>query len=169
MMGAQERKAFAASIKPQVKNESDKFSWRLYKRALKNGREKVYLMAWESIHGYRKPDIEILKSGFVPASILAIGFKDGQWFHGASLRQVCTPGDPNHDWAYAPGHYVAEWIDVTDWFWREYARVGRCLLWAYVHDWMQINKNSRKCASCGKVERRSIKTVKEIKRKEVWI
>ena len=167
-MNAKERKAFAESIKPSVKNESDKFSWRLYKRALKNGRESVYLMAWNSIYGYKKPDIEILKSGFVPASILAVGFKDDQWFHGATLRQICTPGGPNHDWAYTPGHHVEEWIDVTDWFWSEYSRIGRCLLWSGVHEWVQINRNSRKCAACGKHESRSIETVKKIQRQEVW-
>lgn len=168
-MSPAERKAFAETIKPAVKGQSDRFSWRLYQRALKRGRESVYFMAWSSINGYVLPDAEQLKSGFVPAHRLAIGvMSGGQWFHGCTVRQISTPGSPRHDWAYGPGHHTAEWVDVTDWFWSSYAMTGRCLFWKNEHDWLQINRNARKCKHCGEHQRRTVVTIKKIERREAW-
>lgn len=165
---AQERKEFAKTIKPSVKGQSDKFSWRLYQRALKRGRERVYLMAWSFIDGYRAPSLDDLEAGNTPAYQIAIGVKNDDWFNGNTLRNICTPGTAKHDWAYSPAHHVAEWIDITDWFWSNYLRIGRCLFWKYEHSWLQINRNARKCEYCGKQERRSIKKVQTIKRQEIW-
>lgn len=168
-MNTAERKAFAETIRPAVKGVSDKFSWRMYQRALKRGRERVYLMAWNSISGYVPPDIERLTNNFVPAHLLALGvMEDDRWFHGATLRQISTRGAPTHDWAYGPGHHTAEWIDVTDWFWSNYSRLGRCLFWKFEHEWVVINRNSRKCAHCGKHQHRTVRTIKTIERREVW-
>src|SRR5690606_17189849 len=125
MMTPPERKAFAATIRPAVRGKSDKFSWRLHQRSLKNGRERVYLMAWTFLDGYRPASLGDLIGGHVHAYQIALGFLDREWFHGNTLRNVCTPGTPTHDWAYGPGHHVAEWIEITDWFWDNYLRVGR--------------------------------------------
>lgn len=168
MMTTAERKAFAAAICPAVRGKSDKFSWRLYQRALKNGRERVYLMAWTFLDGYRPASLDDLVGGYVPAYQIALGFLDREWFHGNTLRNICTPGTPTHDWAYGPGHHVAEWIEITDWFWDNYLRVGRCLFWRHEHSWLQINRNARKCEYCGKHERRSVETIKKLERREVW-
>ena len=168
-MNTAERKAFAETIRPTVKGKSDKFSWRLYQRALKRGRERVYLMAWDSVNGYRPPSFEVLKGEHVPAIQIALGQHDAAgWFHGNCLRSICTPGSAKHDWAYGPGHHVSEWIEITDWFWSNYLRVGRCLFWKYEHHWIEINRNARKCEYCGKHERRQVVTRRKIERKEVW-
>lgn len=169
-MSASERREFAEAIRPSVKGKSDKFSWRLYQRALKKGREKVYLMAWNNISGAQTPDIDGMRSGFVSANVLAFGWiEDGaNWFHGSTVRQVCTTGAPRHDWAYGPCHRVGEWVEVTDWFWTEYQRIGRCLFYKYEHKFVEINRNSRKCEYCGKHERRKVETIKKVERKEVW-
>jgi len=63
---------------------------------------------------------------------------------------------------------VDEWIEITDWFWENYLRVGRCLFWKYEHNWIAINRNARKCAHCGEHQRRSIRTKRVIERKEIW-
>ena len=170
---AQERKEFAFSFKPKEKGKSDKYSWRMYQRALKNGRQSVYLMAWNSINGYSKPDISMLKDGFVSANMLAVGnfdfCGDGRdWFHGATVRQICTEGAARHDWAFGPGHHTNEWVDVTDWFWSSYEKVGMCLFFKHQHIWVSINRNAKKCDYCGKHIRREIKKVQTIKRVEVW-
>lgn len=167
-MNAQERKAFAETIRPAVNGQSEKFSWRLYQRALKKGREQVYLMAWNVIDGYRAPSLGDLEAGNTPAYQIAIGVKADGWFHGNNIRNICTPGSARHDWAYSPAHHVDEWIEITDWFWENYLRVGRCLFWKYEHNWIAINRNARKCAHCGEHQRRSIRTKRVIERKEIW-
>ncbi len=167
-MSPTERKAFAETIRPAVKGQSDKFSWRLHRRAIKNGRERVYLMAWNFLDGYRPAILDDLKADYVPARQIAIGSIDREFFHGNTLHNICTPGTPAHDWAFGPGHHVGEWIDITDWFWESYLRTGRCRFWKYEHNWQTINRNSRKCAHCGKHARRSIVTIKKIERREVW-
>lgn len=169
-MSPAERKAFAATIKPAVRGQSDKYSWRMYQRALKNGRERVYLMAWNSIYGYRPPAVEVLKTGFILANSVAIGEmdQDGDGFAGKTIQEICQYRSATFDWSFGAGHHVSEWIDITDWFWREYQRRGRCLFFKGVHDWAQINRNSRKCKHCGLLQRRTIKTIKTIERKEVW-
>lgn len=164
-----DRKAFAESIRPAVRGQSDKYSWRLYQRALKNGRESVFLMAWNSIYGLIDPDPEQLKADWVSAMGLAIGRRSkDNWFHGNTLGSICRPGGPRHDWAYGANFGVKDWIDITDWFWATYQRDGMCRFFRNEHKWSQINRNSRKCAYCGKHERRTIVTRKSIKRIEEW-
>lgn len=171
-MTPQERKAFAEQFKPAVKGKSDKFSWRLYQRMLKNGRERVYIMAWDQCYGKPfEPSLEELKSGSnSQAGLLMIGIatQDG-WFHGSKLRTVCSAGQTTMNFAYGPGFNTKNWLDVTDWFWDAYLARGRCIIHSdFVHTWLTINKNSRKCAHCGKHVRRSVVTRKSIERIEVW-
>lgn len=169
-----ERKAFAATIRPVVNGQSDKFSWQLYKRVLKRGRERVYISAWDNLFGQPfLPDFAALKSGDSKQRVkLMIGDPicvDG-WFHGRKLNEITRERTrPDESYAYSPAFNTGEWIEVTDWFWAEYLRVGRCIIhgnWA--HNWQAINRNSRKCAYCGTIQRRTIKTIKTIERKEVW-
>lgn len=167
-MSTEKNDEFAESIRPAVKGKSDKYSWRLYQRTKKNGRERVYLMAWNGLIGYQAPDPSCLEQGFVPASKIALGQVQDGFFHGGRLQTICTPGESLMDWAYSPAHHVAEWIDITDWFWSNYLRHGRCLFFIGVHRWTAMNRNTRKCEHCGKHERRSVVTRREIKRVEVW-
>lgn len=164
-----DRKAFAESIRPAVKGRSDKYSWRLYQRAKKNGRESVFLMAWNPLSGRINPDPEKLKAGWVSAIGVAIGRRtEGGWFHGNSLSMICRDGARRMDWAFGPNHAVEDWIDITDWFWTNYQRHGRCRFFRGVHEWIQINRNARKCTYCGKHERRIVVTRKVIERVDVW-
>lgn len=57
-----EAKEFAKKFKPKVRGKSDKYSWHLYKRIQKRGRERVYLMAHSLIQGIHEPDINDLKN-----------------------------------------------------------------------------------------------------------
>lgn len=45
---------------------------------------------------------------------------------------------------------------------------GRCLFWKNEHDWLQINRNARKCKHCGEHQRRTVVTIKKIERREAW-
>lgn len=162
------KKGFASQFKPAKKHHSDKFSWRFYQRILKNGREKVYLMAWSPIDGIRELPEKPPKD-FISASSLAVGrIGDMGFFHGATLGTICTPNAPLHDWAYHRGFNTEKWIDVTEWFWRNYKRKGRCLFYRSTHSWVEINRNSRKCAYCETLQVRKVITEKRIERYETW-
>lgn len=162
-------KSFAETIKPSQKGVSGKYSWRLYRRALKNGRERVYLMAWNAMYGYQKPDIEKLKADAMQSDMIAFGrLSDDGWFSGKRLSEVCRDGAPTSDWAYPPAYHTSEWIDITDWFWSEYITKGRCRFIYRTHTFQKINRNSRKCTHCGTHQHRTIVTEKTIRRNEVW-
>lgn len=165
---AQERKALANRFKPAIKGKSDKFSWRFHKRMLKYGRESVYLMAWNFLDGKKEISLDDLK-GFVSAARIAVGCKEGgDWFCGDTLSGICKEGGSTNGWAFGPMHNVAEWIDITDWFWTNYERHGRCMFFKYLHSWISINRNSRKCEWCGTHERREVETIKRIERRDKW-
>lgn len=173
-MNAAERKAFAESIRPAVKGESDKFSWRLYQRALKRGRERVYISAWDNLFGEPfTPDLAALKVGDKRqrAKIMfgnAIQ-KDG-WFHGASIQSITRKGNRvDESFAYSPAFETRNWLDITDWFWDAYLARGRCIFHGdWSHSWLQINRNARKCEYCGVHQHRTVVTEKVIKRRDVW-
>lgn len=165
-----DHKDFAESIRPAVKNVSDKYSWLLYRRVLREGREAVYLMAVQTLDGWVAPDIEGLRDGrFMPRGIALGRMTSDRTFIGNRLSAICTPtpGQPRN-WAFTRGWRTDEWTDITDWFWMTYQREGRCRFFRYAHEWIQINRNSRKCAYCGKHERREIVTRKTIEREAVW-
>lgn len=174
MSSAAERKAFAETIKPAVKGQSDKFSWRLYQRALKRGRERVYISAWNNILGIPfDPALAALKAGDrKQRAWLMIGeeIEESGWFHGAWLQGVTRKGQRvDESFAYGPGHNTGAWLDVTDWFWKAYLERGRCIIHGdQSHDWLKINRNARKCKHCGAHQRRTVLTVKKIERREAW-
>ena len=166
----EDKKQFASQFKPMIARQSDKYSWRLYQRIMKKGRERVYLMGWNTLEGRTTPSLDDLKSDYVAARGVAFGMeiRDG-WFHGKTLSSICAPGESLHDWAYGPDFNTANWIDITDWFWREYKEYGRCRFFKDEHVYREINRNARRCVRCGKQERRIVKTKKSIERLEVWI
>lgn len=164
-------KAFAGTIRPAVNSRSDKFSWRLYKRALERGRERVYLSAWSQILGDVIPDFDALKAGDrrqVGQLMIGRAIEDG-YFAGKRLVEVMRHGGSVRDMAYGRDFNTSAWIDVTDWFWREYLARGRCIVHGdLVHEWVRINASARKCAYCGRHERRTVRSVRKVERVESW-
>ena len=175
-MNAVERKAFAESIRPAVNGISDKFSWRLYQRALKRGRERVYISAWNNIIGDAfEPDFQALKAGcrkqrawlMIGGEVHPEGFVSAKRLQCATRKGMGAIGEL---WSYGPGHRPEKWLDITDWFWDAYQRQGRCIIHGdQAHSWIKINRNARKCEYCGKHERRHVNTIKKIERREVWL
>lgn len=175
-MITKERREFAEAIRPAVRNQSDKFSWRLYQRASMRGRERVYIAAWNiGIGTPVVPDFEALKNmEGSQMSRLMIGeaiFDDG-WFNGAQLQHVIRKGMQavGASFSYSDTFNTKNWIDITEWFWKQYMIRGRCIFMhdAHAHSWITINKNARRCEWCRKHERRTVVTQKKITRKEVW-
>jgi hypothetical protein len=169
---SQAAKDFAVGIRPAVSGQSDKFSWRMYKRALKRGRESVYIMAWDQVTGDPfVPSLDALKAGDAKQRAnLMLGYLDDGWFHGSRIQRVTREGASLSDFAYGPSFNTASWLDVTEWFWREYLERGRCIIHGEMtHEWVVINANARKCIHCGRHERRTVATVRRVKRVEVWL
>ena len=171
-MDLQERTAFAQKIKPAVRSQSDKYSWRLYLRAMRNGRERIYISAWDNLHGQPfTPTLEGLKAGDrMHMRLLYIGYMhDERYFSGQPVREVARHGKGHCDYSYGPGFDTGHWLDVTDWFWANYIERGRCVVWHdSVHEWVMINRNARKCAHCGKHEQRTVVTKKIVERIDSW-
>jgi hypothetical protein len=170
-MDAKERIAFANQIKPAERSKSDKFSWRLYLRAAKKGRERIYVSAWDGIYGRPfSPTLDGVKSGEkLHLRLLYIGQMHDGHFLGQPLREVCRTGKGHCDYSYGGAFNTANWLDVTDWFWSEYLERGRCIVWPDgTHEWAMINRNARKCKHCGKHEHRTVVTQKVIKRIDSW-
>lgn len=171
-MDLQERTEFARQIKPAVRSRSDKYSWRLYLRAMRQGRERVYVAAWDNLHGQPfTPTLQGLKAGDrMHMRLLYIGHMcDDRHFSGQPIRDVARHGKGHCDFSYGPGFDTAHWLDVTDWFWSNYIEHGRCIVWPdQVHEWTMINRNARKCVYCGKHEHRTVVTKKIVERVECW-
>lgn len=171
----QQREQAAEKYRPAVKGQADKYSWKLYQRMLKRGLERVYISSRDNVFGEQcePPSLEKLAAGdSSQARRLMIGERydfDGQaYFAGRQLRSALHTVGRNSELSYGPGNNVEHWLDVTDWFWPEYERIGRCLFDNYAHMWLTINKNARKCAYCGAHQRRSVETYRKIIRKEIW-
>lgn len=147
----------ASEIKPKVKGQSDLFSWQLYRYMRKYpdiSDQKIYSGTWNSIDGVNRA-----------YPVLYIGcMHDDGWFHGRSLRNLCSCGSKIERYAYHHGHDTHNWTDVTDAFWGEYMRIGVCAIHGdAAHNWLR-DGGKRTCEYCGKVENRKIIMVE----KEIW-
>lgn len=172
-------KELASRTKPQIKGKSDKYSWRLHQHILRSHpcQLEVWISAWNCIDGHNLEAIQLWHTTktMPRADHLMIGNMDGQyegqgkWFHGKSLAQICSPLRERNRWAFSPGHHTDQWVQITDWFWKQYINKGRCTFFPSEHLWVQINASSRKCAYCNQHERRSIFTEQIKKRREIWI
>lgn len=150
--------------RPAKNKVSDKFSWNFYK-ALKEyeaANVKVYQFGWCPIMGQCSPEIGVLLVTFTYGKDFIIS---------GSLERIRASGDKSigvcRSWSGVFFDDI-EKIDVTEKFFRDYQRIGLCLVDSYAHDWIEINKQSRKCKHCGKHERRTIKKRVRLERKEVW-
>lgn len=134
------------TIKPKTKGKADFYSWQLYK-FIKNKPYycHIYKGTWNSFDGYNKDK-----------PVMYIGMKDRDnqcCFFGAALRQICVQGAKLKIWCMnSREHHVEEWEDITDWFFKEYQRIGVCAIHGdYAHNWVE-DGDTRKCEYCGKRE-----------------
>lgn len=94
---------------------------------------------------------------------------DPKWIYGARPSEMANPNitkSTTETWAL-PNATPPE--DITKWFWKMYVQNGRCFVLGDIwHEWIQINRNSRKCRHCGKHERRHVETVRKVVRVDRW-
>jgi hypothetical protein len=69
----------------------------------------------------------------------------------------------------------SEMIDITDWFFEEYEKRGRCLFYGHENTWLvgsenryTIVNNTRKCNWCDEWQTSKVITTKKITRETVW-
>lgn len=143
-------------IKPEVRGQSDFFSWKLYQWMKKKPYySKVYRSTWCNIEGITdKPE----------ALYIGSGVDSEGWFHGVQLKSLCRDGAKMQAWAFGPNFDTKNWIDCTDEFWANYMLVGVCAIHGdYSHKWVK-DGDSRECEYCNKVEHKKFKMVK----REYW-
>lgn len=132
----------AEDIKPERKNESDFFSWNLYRWFKKYPNE-----------------CRIYKDG---NGTLCIGDRS-TIVHGAGLVDIHrkTPRSSLQScrWAYLGSNY---WQDVTEEFFSEYMSIGVCAINGIsAHKWIEKG-DYRECQYCEKEERKIVTMVEKI-------
>lgn len=167
-------------IKPEVKGESDKYSWNLYSFLHKLVRNRTY-------GKYYKKQLEICwlhnskwdgsylefnkdKLNINQLLILPLGKENSGSFYELSPimgRGGATEFALPRSW---------ELTDITEWFFETYERDGRCIFDRDHNVWWQGSdgrftyvNNTRKCNWCGEWHTKEIKKVQTIKREELWV
>ncbi|MET3658469.1 hypothetical protein [Sporosarcina psychrophila] len=73
-------------------------------------------------------------------------------------------------------YHDEELVDITEWFFERYERMGRCIFWGHgTRTWLVGDKkrytvinNTRRCDWCGTWQKREVVTKKTIERIETW-
>ena len=128
------------------------------------------LSRWDgSVIDYHK---DIHKEMSIPSQIMID--PSGQMIAGYFLSECLKKGSPTRFslCTFHPKHM----IDVTDWFFDTYSRIGRCMFDKYHHDfdnhynnrYYLINRNHRKCRWCEGHFHREHRKVVEVKKFDVW-
>lgn len=157
-------------FKPKKKGVSDKFSWNLYRFLREYPNAKIML--------YKKDHTGDIKE-FDPN-----GFQGTYHFFGmigelvgARFVDIMRAGPSAKIQLYAFSWWGdANFIDVTDWFFSEYERRGRCLFDKEHSSWWAgeegrftyINSHSRRCNWCGAWQKMRIEKRVRLERKKVW-
>lgn len=170
-------KEILKQIKPKIKNESDKYSWNLYK-FLSINNCRVYWLEKGSISGEIVPFSERENVNISGHLVFGWGVRDGRTFDsysGTRMGDILRKSNPTI-WSFIM--YNNEWFsDVTDWFIKEYIKDGRCIFDRKHHGWMRntenryikVGNNSCKCRWCGQWFERKIEKRVTIERKELWL
>jgi hypothetical protein len=143
--------------------KGDKYSPRIANFASKNRHiTHVFWLPWCCISGYDENSegefyFTYNDGGFGFSAIKINTVRRGKYQIG------CFVG--NEDFMIA----VKNRVDKTDWFIKNYTQFGNCAFgdnWS--HEFVVINKNSRRCKYCQKIEYRTVENKKINQRKEIW-
>ena len=158
-------------FKPKKRGESDKYSWNIYRYLKENNVVKVMYYTKSIIDGN---NVEFNhKSVKMPQMFFMIAGEHS----GTRADILMRKGSSSKLETYSFILYSQEcFLDITDWFIKEYQRIGRCIFDSGHCGWWRgeegrftkINKNSRRCNWCGKYQHRNIVKKVELTRREVW-
>lgn len=168
-----------SAIKPKG-NISDKFSLQLFRYIKKNPRcNEVYFYKKNFFDG---EVMELDKESGLNMNQVVIGL--GREFYGGvkgsvSGTKLSTIMGVSNDKYTVFSFYLYDaddFIDITEWFWEQYKKIGRCLFDRAHSRWYQGDKdrftyvnNTRKCNWCGEWQRKEIEKEVQIRRVEKWI
>ncbi|MBT2759933.1 hypothetical protein [Paenibacillus sp. ISL-20] len=163
-------------IKPKVKGESNKYSWNLYKFLSKIVKKNEYIDSQLRIYwnhhsrwdGEHLPFNTDLSNG-MQIIIDPYGNKSSGYFMNTVLRKGNCELYSLCVWK------KEDLLDITDWFFDEYEKIGRCIFDPDHNGWMlgtdgrytYVN-NTRKCNWCGQWHHREIVKKVKIERISVW-
>jgi len=160
------------TVKPQTK-KSDKYSYQLYNFIKKHPRcDKVYYIASHENYDVEADKVTYDEVPFDESKInpyyIWIGHKnedesyeDGKivnWYSGNNLYTILGCGKCKYTEFANPWLTGKHVVEITDWFWDNYSKLGRCL-WDGSHQrfmtneeerYTYIDDNTRKCNWCGK-------------------
>lgn len=161
-------------IKPKVKSQSDKYSWQIYQFINKNKHSRVYFYNKSRWDG---SELELDKDNLNISNIFIGGNQDSNGtICGNSLSTIMGHSREKYTTFSFMLWTDGDFIDITDWFWTEYIKLGRCLFDKNHNGWWTNNgdrftyiNNTRKCNWCGQWQHKDIKKVVKIQRKEKWI
>ena len=167
--------AYTKSVKPAVARCSDKYSWLLF-RYLKRAKRPDHLrvLAHQGCRADNKTFRPFSKDNAQPAQLF-IGFMDDGWGCGAFLDDIIGARIRVSSAAFSPCVFVYA-VDVTDWFWPVYQRIGRCI-WDMEHDGFMADTRgrfqvepggkARVCNWCG--QRQTLVTKIKRIRERTWV
>jgi hypothetical protein len=178
VQGMSEMKNLKGLIKPKDGKKSDKYSVNLWRFMVENyydGQrcDRVYATQWSIMDGSLLPfDKENPK-----ASELFIGRLDETGFMTGSKLSRITSGGKGYKECFAmiPNSYPNA-IDVTDWFWSEYIRIGRALWDVDGESYMLGDEgrftyvgNTKRCNWSGRWYKKKVVKKVKIERREEWV
>lgn len=167
-------------IKPKNIKQDDKYSKNLYKHLISNRFKdyptSIYVYYNRNIEGsFEEPKFTEIDWDNIRTSSIYIGYEmmEDIWNNKNSdtgkldfgqvicknLVSILRGNKLKEQGCYcAFGHnYVKrDWIDITDEFWDKYIEKGLCLL--NIHDYEDINEDTRRCKHCEKEIHKTIKT-----------
>ncbi len=169
-------------IKPQNKGISDKYSWQLYQYIRKRfpytkslNDVRVY---WDNISSW-DGSITNLDENNINIRQIIIGKMHSNLLSGSRLLTIMGQDKDKYEmFCYHPigGWKNEQFIDITDWFWKKYIKLGRCLLDKHHNRWWMNDdcrftyiNNTRRCNWCGQWQKKEIKKEVKILRKEKWV
>jgi len=136
-----------------------------FEKFLKKPRNKNYKRVYiKKLDDYNMPVVS-----WKP-SLIYVGLYGDGYLHGARLAPILC-GD-FETWAFAVGNGVRE---ITDEFWKQYERDGRCAFdrdhrmhFQNDEDRFTIIGATRRCNWCGEWHERHIEKRVQIERREIW-
>lgn len=162
-------------IKPKIKAESDKYSWNLYKFLRKIHKDKhvknqmrIYWNHHSRIDGEWLPFTEK-----IPNTMQIVIAPYGDKSCGYFMSSVLMKG--NCELFSLCAWKEDDFRDITDWFFKTYEDIGRCIFDGNHSGWLLGDENrftyinnTRRCNWCGEWHHMEIHKETTIKRRKVW-
>lgn len=173
-----DRAAYLKAIRPAVRGQSDKYSWLLFRHLSRHNLAVELRVLAHQLDLADNATFRPFDKATAQSAQLFIGYLDDGWGCGAYLSDIINPTNrrwPGIGTAWPP-RVLVHAVDVSDWFWPEYARIGRCV-WDPGHNGFMVGtegrfiieagKRTRLCNWCG--QRQRLVTKRKTVRVHAWV